>query len=380
MVAAVLRVGLIGAGEVAQVIHLPTLQLMEHLYTVIAICDVSQKTVDSCKNRYNIPLATTNPDDIINHPGIDVIFNLTSDEFHETIAIAALKAGKNVMQEKPISLSVESAIRIIKAERGAKNDARVFVGYMRRYAPSFVNAFKREVASIDSVLYARSRGIVGPNAYFVNQSGTFPFKNPDDISSGASARRENLLSELLREAFDGDTVDEEDIKFCRHLGSLGSHDLSLMREVLGFPQSVAGVSVNDPFYSAILDYQTSQGAFSVTYESGIDDVARFDSHLTVYGKNKTVSIQYDTPYVKGLAIKVKVDEVNEYGEVISKEILSSYEDAYTAELKNMHACFTEGREIKTSAEDALQDLRLFAMLLKQHRQQREQNPISNLIC
>ena len=257
-------------------------------------------------------------------------------------------------------------MRIVEAEREAENGARVFVGYMRRYAPSFVNAFKREVASIDRVLYARSRGIVGPNAYFVNQSGTFPLKNPDDIPSGASEQREYLLDELLREAFDGDTADEEDIQFYRHLGSLGSHDLSLMREVLGFPQSVAGVSVNPPFYSAILNYKTNRGDFSLTYETGIDEVARFDSHFTVYGKNKTISIQYDTPYVKGLAIKVKVDEINEYGEVISKEILSSYEDAYTAELKEMHACFTEGREIKTSAEDALQDLRLFAMLLE-HR-------------
>ena len=378
MVAAVLRVGVIGAGEVAQVIHLPTLRLMNHLYTVTAICDLSQKTVNFCKNRYNIPLATTNPDDVINHPGIDVIFNLTSDEFHETIAIAALKAGKNVMQEKPISLSIESAMRIVEAERGAKNGARVFVGYMRRYAPSFVNAFKREVASIDRVLYARSRGIVGPNAYFVNQSGTFPFKNPDDIPSGASAKRGTLLGKLLKEVW-VDTAYEEDLKFYRHLGSLGSHDLSLSREVLGFPQSVAGVSVTPPFYSAILNYKENKGDFSLTYETGIDDVARFDSHLTVYGKNKTVSIQYDTPYVKGLAIKVKVDEVNEYGEVISKEILSSYEDAYTAELKEMHACFTEGREIKTSAEDALQDLRLFAMLYKQHQRQRMREPVKDWI-
>ncbi len=374
MAAVVVRVGVIGAGEVAQVIHLPNLQLMNHLYTVSAICDVSQKTVDFCKKRYNIPLATTNPEDVINHPDIDVIFNLTSDDFHETIAVAALKAGKHVMQEKPISLSVDSAMRIVQAEKEAKNGARVFVGYMRRYAPSFVNAFNREVASIDRVLFARSRGIVGPNAYFVNQSGTFPFKNPDDIPSEASAKRENLLSELLKEAFDGNKAAEEDVKFWRHLGSLGSHDLSLMREVLGFPQSVAGVSVNPPFYSAILNYNTNRGAFSVTYETGIDEVVRFDSHLTVYGKNKTVSIQYDSPYIKGLAIKVKVDEVNDHGEVISREILSSYEDAYTTELKEMHACFTEGREIKTTAEDALQDSRLFAMLLEQHRQQRMRNP------
>lgn len=53
----------------------------------------------------------------------------------------------------------------------------------------------------------------------------------------------------------------------------------------------------------------------------------------MYGKNKTVSIQYDTPYIKGLPIKVKFDEINEHGEAVTRGILSSYEDAYTAEEK-----------------------------------------------
>lgn len=39
-----LRVGLIGAGEVAQVIHLPVLALLSHLYKTTVICDLS-KTV-----------------------------------------------------------------------------------------------------------------------------------------------------------------------------------------------------------------------------------------------------------------------------------------------------------------------------------------------
>lgn len=39
----VLRVGILGAGEVAQVIHLPALAMLSHLYSVTAICDISQK-------------------------------------------------------------------------------------------------------------------------------------------------------------------------------------------------------------------------------------------------------------------------------------------------------------------------------------------------
>lgn len=130
---------------------------------------------------------------------------------------------------------------------------------------------------------------------------------------------------------------------------------------------MCGVSANEPFYSAIFNYRNKSGEpFAVTYESGIDSVPRFDAHLTVYGERKTVSIQYNTPYVKGLPIVVKVDELNDAGETSSREILSSFEDAYTVELKNLYSCFVEGKPIKTTAEDALQDLKLFDLMYKQN--------------
>lgn len=73
--------------------------------------------------------------------------------------------------------------------------------------------------------------------------------------------------------------------------------------------------------------------------------------------------------MKALPIKVKVDERNEFDEVVTREILSSYEDAYTAELRELHACLTEGKKIKTSAEDAKSELRLFEMFYRKWEQQ-----------
>ena len=61
-----------------------------------------------------------------------------------------------------------------------------------------------------------------------------------------------------------------------------------------------------------------------------------------------------------------MDEFNEYGEAVSKEILSSFQDAYTSEFEEMYKCFTEGQPIKTSAEDALDDLRLYDMMYKKY--------------
>lgn len=359
-----LRVGVLGAGEVAQVIHLPTLALLNHLYSVISICDISRKTIDHVGAKFDISHKTMDAEETISHPEVDLVMILTADEFHESLCISAVRAGKLVFIEKPITLSIPSVQRILEAEKAAGGN-KIFVGYMRRYAPSFTQAFLREVANIPKIMYARCRDIIGPNAHFVGQSGTSPMKFAD-FPPNAKQDQKVHLAKLFSEAFPDHTLSQRYIQYCRFLGSLGSHDLSLMREALGFPESVVGVSANEPFYSAIFNYRNKTGEpYSVTYESGIDSVPRFDANLAVYGERKTVSIQYDTPYVKGLPIKVKVDELNDAGEATSREILSSYEDAYTVELKEVYECFVNGKAIKTTAADASKELELFDMMYKQ---------------
>ncbi|KFX98673.1 hypothetical protein O988_04257 [Pseudogymnoascus sp. VKM F-3808] len=356
-------VGIIGGGEVAQVIHLPTLALLNHLYVVTSIADISHNTVDHVARKFGIPHKTTDAYELIARDDVDIIFILTVDEFHEGLAIAGLEAGKAIFIEKPITLSVAAAERIVAAEEAA-GGKKVFVGYMRRYAPSFTQAFKREVASISKILHARVRDIVGPNSHFVSQSGTSPEKY-SDFPANADKERAESLQKLLSEAFPGRQPTAEEVKYCRFLGSLGSHDLSLMREAIGFPVSVAGVSANEPFYSAIFNFKNKSGEpYAVTYESGIDSVPRFDANIAVYGEKKTVSIQYNTPYIKGLPIVVKVEELNDAGEATTKEILSSFDDAYTVMLKELYACIVEGMPIKTTAKDALMDLKLYDMMYK----------------
>ncbi|KFA50646.1 hypothetical protein S40293_04883 [Stachybotrys chartarum IBT 40293] len=359
-----LGVGIIGAGEVFQVCHGPCLLLLSHLFRIESICDVSRTQVDHCASKFSIPHSTLLAQEVIDNPKVDVVFILTSDETHAPLAVASLQAKKHVFVEKPLTLSIPSAQTIVDAEQATGGEARVFVGYMRRYASSYLNAFKREVASIPKILYARVRDFSGPNAQFVGQSGTFQVKGTD-FPAHATEERNARLQALFAEAFPGQEITDEKKKMCRFLGGLGSHDISLMRETLGFPDKVVGVSANHPFYSAILSYRNKDGSsYSVTYESGIDGVPVFDAHLSVYGAEKRVTIEYDSPYVKGLPINVKVQELNEHGELQHRSVLSSYEDAYTAELQELHECLVGGKEIKTTAQDALQDITLYEMFYK----------------
>ena len=61
-----------------------------------------------------------------------------------------------------------------------------------------------------------------------------------------------------------------------------------------------------------------------------------------------------------------MDELNEHGEAVSRQVLSSYQDAYTSEFEEMYQCFAEEKPIKTNAEDALNELRLYDMMYKKY--------------
>ena len=216
----------------------------------------SPKGLLSFVNRgHHILRDTSDPHKTTNSPNLDFIFNLTSDE---TYTIAALEAGKHVMVERSLSLSLQSVQRL-EAEKKAK------INYMRRHAPNLIDAFEREVAGLDSILYARSRGIAGPIAFFVPQFRTSATTS-SSLPPEPGVQRTELLDDLLQEAFPNQEATNEHRDCCRFLGSLGSHDLSLVRKVLGFSYSVVGVSVNEVFYPAIFNRRRNGEPFAVKYE------------------------------------------------------------------------------------------------------------------
>jgi predicted dehydrogenase len=132
-----------------------------------------------------------------------------------------------------------------------------------------------------------------------------------------------------------------------------------MRELLGAPQSVIGSSLGFPFWSAMFQYP----GFVCIYESGLDNIPRFDACIEIHGLNKTVMVTWDTPYVKGLATKMIIKE-NYNGEYRETLVRRSYEDPYTREFKELYEVLRNGKPIKTTPTDAREDLKLSQMLMK----------------
>lgn len=355
---AVLNVGIIGLGEVAQVIHMPVLESMPHQYRIAALCDISPKLVAYMGEKYRVKQLYTDANELVKQTDLDVVFVLNSDEYHAECAIAAANQGKHVLIEKPMCLTQSEADAIIEAQKA--NQVKIMVGYMRRYAASFVEAVK-EIGGFDKIRYARVRDIIGPNRLFVKPtSHTVSF---DDIPEEAKRDRTERGERLVKEAT-GLEADSPYFMFYRLLCALSTHDLSAMREALGMPRGIVGAKlfggedVWTSFYTAIFDY----GSFGVTFETGSDAQSRFDAHIEVYSSHKSVRVQYDTPYIRHLPTKLHIHET--VGETYTESVVRhTFTDPYTLELRHLYDAITKDLTPKTTPEDYKNDLTLFKMII-----------------
>ncbi|KAH7381170.1 hypothetical protein DE146DRAFT_278204 [Phaeosphaeria sp. MPI-PUGE-AT-0046c] len=358
----VLRVGIIGCGEVSQVIHIPNLNALADWYQITCLCDVSKQALAHAATKVlgPTPIKTTiDAEELCASPEVDVVLVANADAYHVPHALLALKYNKYCLLEKPAALCFRDIDRLIAAEEASQG--RIFVGTMRRYALTLEDAIK-EVGGMAQVKYARVRDIIGPNALGVAQSGMFP-KRFDDFSEDDDqdriTRETDMHEQALREEF-GVPVTSSSRLMLRVLGGLGTHDLSAMREILGMPESVAGAVLTLPgIFSVLFKYND----FPVTYESGLIEVPQFDAHIEVYSMDKIVRINYDTPYIKGLPVTMTVRE--KVGDGFQERIIrKTFTDPYTLELLALHDDTVNKKIPKTSVKDAKKDIELFKMILQ----------------
>jgi predicted dehydrogenase len=280
---------------------------------------------------------------------------VTNPHVHHTeVALAALAAGKHVLVEKPMCMTLREADAIIEAQRAT--GLTVQVGTIRRYAPAFVEAC-RLVGELGQIHLARVRDVLGHNALVTTQAtrvirGEVPAAG---IEAGRAAH-----ARLIDEAI-GAAAPALQSAYSLMLG-LSTHDTSAMRELLGQPRGVlfAAQRHGGRWLTAAFDY----GDFVCQFETGIDDIPRFDGHLEVYGADRVIRVEYDTPYVRNLPVRLRVTAAHGRDGVSEQAIQPDWSDPFVAEWRAFHDNVTQGRAAKTSPADFREDLELYAEMIR----------------
>ncbi len=126
-------VAFIGTGAVTAYHHLPGLRL-DPRAELVAICDADPDLVARRKVEWGVPIASTDAEAVCRRDEVDAVIIATPNDTHRPIALAAARAGKHVMCEKPLGLSAGEVREMYEAAR----DAGVvhMTAFTYRFAPS----------------------------------------------------------------------------------------------------------------------------------------------------------------------------------------------------------------------------------------------------
>ena len=125
------RVGVLGLGSIAQVVHVPILAQMSGV-TIAAVCDADDVKARTIGGRIGARMMRRD-EEVYRADDIDGVVICTPNHLHEEQAIAALEAGKHVLVEKPLALTPEAAARVVAAAQASGRT--LMVAMNNRYRP-----------------------------------------------------------------------------------------------------------------------------------------------------------------------------------------------------------------------------------------------------
>ncbi|WP_409298885.1 Gfo/Idh/MocA family protein [Peribacillus sp. SCS-26] len=137
-----LRIGIIGAGGIAQGRHIPTLIKLHDQVSIEALYDLNPVTSAEAAGKFGIPVIAETYQEVFPH--VDAVVIATPNKYHAEIAIAALNAGVHVLCEKPMALSAEEGEAMMEAaERAGKV---LSIGFHYRFMKEAIAAKKAMLA------------------------------------------------------------------------------------------------------------------------------------------------------------------------------------------------------------------------------------------
>jgi predicted dehydrogenase len=134
-----LRVGVLGAGPIAQFAHFEALRKARNA-ELYAICDLAEDLLAQMRAIHQPARSFTDYAAMLADPELDAVVIATADQYHVTAARQAIRAGKHVLVEKPLGATTAECLPL--REEVHASGLVLQVGTMRRFDPAI--AFARD--------------------------------------------------------------------------------------------------------------------------------------------------------------------------------------------------------------------------------------------
>lgn len=346
------KVGIVGCGMMAQTAHIPCL-VAEQNAEITAICDFRETVLGKVAKQYGNPKTTTSVDELLSMD-IDAVYVLTTVHWHFANIVAALKAGKSVFTEKPLTMCVDSARRIVEIEK--ETGKTVTVGYMKRHEANIVQLKKvMEESDWGTPLFYRTHSFIGSHwdaavakLVEIAVSDELPAFDPIPLDPGPV-----WLDEPRDEKFYS-----FDNPFFGLLDT-GCHSINLMRLLADKTPKVTAEKSMGAARLVDFDFDGVPGTmeFCVNF-----NMRHWDEVTELYFEKGTVKIYTPSPLDRQTAAKVEIyTETGDLNQVTALE--NNHQWAFARQTKAFIESVQNGTT-KSDTADAIEDISVIEEIYK----------------
>lgn len=351
-----LRVGVIGCGLVAQVMHLHYLRELSDRFEIAAICDLSEEVRTAMAREYGVPEQFATWQELVSRP-LEAVLVLTSGS-HAPIAVAAAGAGMHVLVEKPMCFSVAEGRDMVEAADAA--GVKLMVAYNKRYDPAYLRLLEesRTLLDLRLIQITTLESPLEPyiDQYNLRRGGPLPTQLAQSMRADSAARVSSAVP-------DADPLSRWGYQMVL-LDTL-VHELNAMRGVLGEPDRLDFADIRETGLTAIFKYGATQCILAWVDLPGI---ARYSMEFAFYSPTKRLTLSFPSPFLRSMpTLLVTEDGLPKSPRSWRTEEITSYRESFKEELIHFHDCITSGGQPITSGRDSLHDMALCEAVVAVHR-------------
>jgi predicted dehydrogenase len=143
------------------------------------------------------------------------------------------------------------------------------------------------------------------------------------------------------------------------------HDLNLMRALLGEPKALRFASVTQEAISVFVEF--SQTTAAMHWVNLTDGVARYQQEFAFFYPERRAALVFPSPFLRNAPVELVLEGGSQESPRSWRTVETiSFQSAFKRELLEFYASVTDGREPRTTAEDAVRDVALCQAIIRQH--------------
>lgn len=348
--------GVVGAGLIAQVMHLHYLRELSDRFEIAAVCDIAPQNAAASAERFGVPKTFTDWREMLREP-LDAVLVLTAGS-HAPIAIEAARAGLHILVEKPMCFSTAEAQAMVDAA----DDARVtlMVAYNKRYDPAYLR-FQEEASALADPRFLRVTTLESPFRPYVEHYPLAPVDQaPDPVVARLRAESDRSIGAAIGDA-------DEFLRRMYRSVLLDTlvHELNGVRGILGEPDRLDYVDLREGSLTAMLRFGDLPVAI---HWIDLPGIARYKMEFALYGPNRRLTLSFPSPFLRSEPTLLEIED-GDPGTARSRlaQEITSYESPFKRELIAFHDAVVSGTPPVTSGVDGMRDIALCQAIITCYR-------------